>query len=87
MQLMGKGGPRIMESSVDSKKDLERQLKASCEAFIMAVTKVGEGEAMLPALTRGSVLESSLQACECHESCSNVIITHRVEARWILSEK
>lgn len=29
------GGPRIMESQVDSKKDLERQLKQVCEEFIM----------------------------------------------------
>ena len=27
---------------VDSKKDLEKQLKSVCEAFIMAVTKVGQ---------------------------------------------
>jgi hypothetical protein len=28
-------------AQVDSKKDLEKQLKGVCEAFIMAVTKVG----------------------------------------------
>lgn len=47
MQLVSRGGPRLSESQLDAKKDLERQLKATCEAFIMAVTKV----AVDPALT------------------------------------
>lgn len=39
-QLLGKGAPRIAESQVDSKKELERALKTTCEAFIMAATKL-----------------------------------------------
>ncbi|KAE8689175.1 Sec34-like family protein isoform 4 [Hibiscus syriacus] len=31
--------PRILESQVDAKKELEKSLKATCEEFIMAVTK------------------------------------------------
>ncbi|XP_050217227.1 conserved oligomeric Golgi complex subunit 3 [Mercurialis annua] len=32
--------PRVLESQVDAKKDLERSLKATCEEFIMSVTKL-----------------------------------------------
>lgn len=32
--------PRVTESSVDVKKDMEKSLKGSCEAFIMSVTKL-----------------------------------------------
>eukprot|EP01025_Chloroclados_australasicus_P038138 TRINITY_DN3909_c1_g1_i1.p1 TRINITY_DN3909_c1_g1~~TRINITY_DN3909_c1_g1_i1.p1 ORF type:complete len:612 (-),score=69.55 TRINITY_DN3909_c1_g1_i1:390-2225(-) len=40
IQLMGKGGPRVLESQVDSKKELDRILKSSCEALIMTLTKL-----------------------------------------------
>ncbi|KAI3426341.1 hypothetical protein D9Q98_008714 [Chlorella vulgaris] len=39
-QLLGKGVPRIAESQVDSKKELERALKSTCESYIMHVTKL-----------------------------------------------
>ncbi|XP_065849843.1 conserved oligomeric Golgi complex subunit 3 [Euphorbia lathyris] len=32
--------PRVLESQVDAKKDLEKSLKATCEEFIMSVTKL-----------------------------------------------
>ncbi|KAJ4963906.1 hypothetical protein NE237_023845 [Protea cynaroides] len=32
--------PRVLESQIDAKKDLERSLKATCEEFIMSVTKL-----------------------------------------------
>uniref|UniRef100_A0A803M8V6 Conserved oligomeric Golgi complex subunit 3 n=1 Tax=Chenopodium quinoa TaxID=63459 RepID=A0A803M8V6_CHEQI len=32
--------PRVLESQVDAKKDLEKILKATCEEFIMSVTKL-----------------------------------------------
>ncbi|XRB05978.1 conserved oligomeric Golgi complex subunit 3 [Pycnococcus provasolii] len=40
MQLVTRSAPRVLESSVDSKKELEVQLKNACEAFIMSVTKL-----------------------------------------------
>lgn len=40
MGLVSRAGPRVLESQVDSKKELERALKAACEAYIMAVTKI-----------------------------------------------
>eukprot|EP00898_Chlorokybus_atmophyticus_P000708 jgi/Chlat1/1638/Chrsp127S01891 len=37
---MAQGAPRVTESMMDSKKDLEKALKATCEAFIMSMTKL-----------------------------------------------
>lgn len=37
--IASRGAPRIVESFVDSKKELEKQLKTVCEAYIMSVTK------------------------------------------------
>lgn len=40
LQLVSKGAPRLLESQLDAKKELERQLKAACETFIMFATKL-----------------------------------------------
>lgn len=40
VQMLGRGGPRVMQTRVDSKRDLEKLLKAACEGLIMAVTKL-----------------------------------------------
>jgi conserved oligomeric Golgi complex subunit 3 len=40
LQLVSKGAPRLLESQLDAKKELERQLKAACENFIMFATKL-----------------------------------------------
>ncbi|KAJ4782473.1 Conserved oligomeric Golgi complex subunit 3 [Rhynchospora pubera] len=32
--------PRVLESQIDAKKELEKSLKATCEEFIMAITKL-----------------------------------------------
>jgi len=37
--LASKGAPRVVESTLDSKDELEQQLKAVCEAYIMSITK------------------------------------------------
>lgn len=39
MQLVSRG-PRLSESQLDAKRDLERQLKVACESLIMAITKI-----------------------------------------------
>ena len=38
-QLASEGRPRVIESKIDSKKELEKQLSAACEAYIMTITK------------------------------------------------
>ncbi|XP_062075312.1 conserved oligomeric Golgi complex subunit 3-like [Humulus lupulus] len=32
--------PRVLESQIDAKKELEKSLKATCEEFIMSITKL-----------------------------------------------
>ena len=51
VSLVTTGGPRVLESQLDSKKDIERQLKLVCEEFIMAVTKLTV-EPMLSFITK-----------------------------------
>jgi hypothetical protein len=40
VRMLGTGGPRVLHYKVDSKKELEKQLKGVCEQVIMALTKV-----------------------------------------------
>jgi hypothetical protein len=51
VQMLGKGGPRVVSASIDSKRDLEQQLKACCESFILAITKAAV-EPMLGFITK-----------------------------------
>jgi len=44
---------------VDSKKELEKQVKASCEAFIMAVTKLTV-EPMLSFITKVTAVKVAM---------------------------
>lgn len=39
VQMLGKSGPRVVSANIDSKRDLEQQLKSHCEHYIMALTK------------------------------------------------
>jgi hypothetical protein len=50
-QLVAAGGPRLAESQLDAKKELERRLKATCEGFIMHATKLAV-EPLLSFLTK-----------------------------------
>ncbi|GAB4817343.1 hypothetical protein N2152v2_004389 [Parachlorella kessleri] len=63
VQLMSRGGPRVRESALDSKKDLERQLKATCEAFIMHVTKLVV-EPMLSFITKVTAVKVAQQGAD-----------------------
>ncbi|KAA6429125.1 MAG: conserved oligomeric Golgi complex subunit 3-like [Trebouxia sp. A1-2] len=59
VQLVSRGGPRILQNQVDSKKELEKQVKASCEAFIMAVTKLTV-EPMLSFITKVTAVKVAM---------------------------
>ena len=37
--LAAQGAPRVIESTIDSRRELERHLKVACEAYIMSVTR------------------------------------------------
>lgn len=51
LALATKGAPRVVESHLDSKKELEKLLKSTCEAFIMSTTKLAV-EPMLSFITK-----------------------------------
>eukprot|EP00227_Mantoniella_beaufortii_P002645 CAMPEP_0197613336 /NCGR_PEP_ID=MMETSP1326-20131121/58966_1 /TAXON_ID=1155430 /ORGANISM="Genus nov. species nov., Strain RCC2288" /LENGTH=793 /DNA_ID=CAMNT_0043182195 /DNA_START=165 /DNA_END=2546 /DNA_ORIENTATION=- len=38
--LAAKGAPRVVELTIDSRRDLERHLRMACEAYIMSVTRL-----------------------------------------------
>ncbi|GIL89428.1 hypothetical protein Vretimale_18913 [Volvox reticuliferus] len=51
VRMLGASGPRVFTYQLDSKKELEKALKAVCEALIMALTKVAV-EPMLSFITK-----------------------------------
>lgn len=51
VQLVSRAGPRVLNSQIDSKKRLEKQLKEVCEDLIMSVTKTTV-EPMLSFITK-----------------------------------
>ncbi|CAI0384467.1 unnamed protein product [Linum tenue] len=53
--------PRVLESQVDAKKELEKSLKATCEEFIMSVTK-SVVDPMLSFATKVTAVKVSLSA-------------------------
>lgn len=61
MKMLGTGGPRVLTYQVDSKKELEKRLKAVCESFIMAATKVAV-DPMLSFLTKVTAVRVAAQA-------------------------
>ncbi|XP_058108696.1 conserved oligomeric Golgi complex subunit 3 [Magnolia sinica] len=53
--------PRVLENQIDAKKDLEKSLKATCEEFIMAVTKLVV-EPMLSFVTKVTAVKVALSS-------------------------
>ncbi|TYK14990.1 conserved oligomeric Golgi complex subunit 3 [Cucumis melo var. makuwa] len=53
--------PRVLESQIDAKKDLEKNLKATCEEFIMSVTKLVV-DPMLSFVTKVSAVKVALSS-------------------------
>ena len=50
-QLVARGAPRLTEAASDARRELERELKITCEGFIMAATKLAV-EPMLSFVTK-----------------------------------
>ncbi|MEW5317182.1 MAG: hypothetical protein WDW38_008507 [Sanguina aurantia] len=61
VKMLGAGGPRVLQYQVDSKKEVEKQLKAVCEAFIMALTKVAV-EPLLSFITKVTAVRVAANA-------------------------
>ena len=56
LQLISSGRPRVHQLHLDSKKELEKQLKAACETFIISVTKTTV-EPMLGFITKVTAMQ------------------------------
>lgn len=53
--------PRVTESQLDAKKDVEKSLKSTCEQFIMSITKLAV-EPMLSFITKVTAVKVSMTA-------------------------
>ncbi|WOH11318.1 hypothetical protein DCAR_0830799 [Daucus carota subsp. sativus] len=53
--------PRVLESQIDAKKELEKNLKATCEEFIMSVTKLLV-DPMLSFVTKVTAVKAALSS-------------------------
>jgi hypothetical protein len=68
MVLSSEGRPRVIQSTLNSKKELDKQLKLACEAFILFITKIIVGS-MLSFITKATAVQVSKHIHE--ESLSN----------------
>jgi len=64
--------PRILESQIDAKKDLEKSLKATCEEFIMAITKLVV-DPMLSFVTKVTAVRSALSSANQGQKSDSVL--------------
>ncbi|KAJ6891360.1 hypothetical protein NC651_024759 [Populus alba x Populus x berolinensis] len=64
--------PRVLESQVDAKKDLEKSLKATCEEFIMSVTKLVV-DPMLSFVTKVTAVKLALSSGSQNQKVDSVM--------------
>ncbi|KAJ1700483.1 hypothetical protein LUZ63_000262 [Rhynchospora breviuscula] len=64
--------PRILESQIDAKKELEKSLKATCEEFIMAITKLVV-DSMLSFVTKVTAVKAALSSANQGQKSDSVL--------------
>ncbi|KAJ3686770.1 hypothetical protein LUZ61_015934 [Rhynchospora tenuis] len=64
--------PRVLESQIDAKKELEKSLKATCEEFIMAITKLVV-DPMLSFVTKVTAVKSALSSTNQSQKLDSVL--------------
>ncbi|KMZ62257.1 hypothetical protein ZOSMA_47G00480 [Zostera marina] len=64
--------PRVLESQIDTKKELEKSLKATCEEFIMSVTKMVV-ESMLSFVTKATAVKVALSSSSQDQKVDSVL--------------
>ncbi|KZV25526.1 conserved oligomeric Golgi complex subunit 3 [Dorcoceras hygrometricum] len=64
--------PRVLESQIDAKKDLEKSLKATCEEFIMSVTKLVV-DPMLSFVTKVTAVKVALSSVSQNQKVESAI--------------
>ncbi|XP_059634500.1 conserved oligomeric Golgi complex subunit 3 [Cornus florida] len=64
--------PRVLESQIDAKKELEKSLKATCEEFIMSVTKLVV-DPMLSFVTKVTAVKVALSSGSQNQKLDSVM--------------
>uniref|UniRef100_A0A5B7ACY8 Putative conserved oligomeric Golgi complex subunit 3 n=1 Tax=Davidia involucrata TaxID=16924 RepID=A0A5B7ACY8_DAVIN len=64
--------PRVLESQIDAKKELEKSLKATCEEFIMSVTKLVV-DPMLSFVTKVTAVKVALSSGSQNQKLESVM--------------
>ncbi|KAF5726117.1 Sec34-like family protein isoform 1 [Tripterygium wilfordii] len=64
--------PRVLESQIDAKKELEKSLKATCEEFIMSVTKLVV-DPMLSFVTKVTAVKVALSSGNQSQKADSVL--------------
>ncbi|XP_059437316.1 conserved oligomeric Golgi complex subunit 3-like isoform X1 [Corylus avellana] len=64
--------PRVLESQIDAKKELEKSLKATCEEFIMSVTKLVV-DPMLSFVTKVTAVKFALSSGNQNQKLESVM--------------
>ncbi|XP_022754751.1 conserved oligomeric Golgi complex subunit 3-like isoform X2 [Durio zibethinus] len=78
--------PRVLESQVDAKKELEKSLKAACEEFIMAVTKQVV-DPMLSFVTKVTAVKVALSSSTQNQKRDSVMAKPLKEQAFATPEK
>ncbi|XVE97818.1 hypothetical protein REPUB_Repub03eG0051700 [Reevesia pubescens] len=78
--------PRVLESQVDAKKELEKSLKATCEEFIMAVTKQVV-DPMLSFVTKVTAVKVALSSGTQNKKIDSVMAKPLKEQAFATPEK
>lgn len=78
--------PRVLESQIDAKKDLERTLKATCEEFIMSVTKLAV-DPMLSFVTKVTAVKVALSSGSQNQKADSAISKPLKEQAFAAPEK
>ncbi|KAK9274826.1 hypothetical protein L1049_022078 [Liquidambar formosana] len=78
--------PRVLESQIDAKKELEKSLKATCEEFIMSVTKLVV-DPMLSFVTKVTAVKVALSSGSQNQKLDSVMAKPLKEQAFATPDK
>ncbi|XP_021894394.1 conserved oligomeric Golgi complex subunit 3 isoform X2 [Carica papaya] len=78
--------PRVLESQIDAKKELEKSLKSTCEEFIMAVTKLVV-DPMLSFVTKVTAVKVALSSNSQNQKVESVMARPLKDQAFATPEK
>ncbi|KAK4479013.1 hypothetical protein RD792_014522 [Penstemon davidsonii] len=78
--------PRVLESQIDAKKELEKSLKATCEEFIMSVTKLVV-DPMLSFVTKVTAVKVALSSGSQNQKMDSAVVRRLKDQAFATPEK